>query len=126
MRIGTQVKVPRVGNNQLFEFLPSITHVYLSTLYTSRVGESGGHVTHHNFFTILAVDEALAHPTSPRPMTMFDAIHEDEGDSKVTTQTLANHEHEAHSTEEEHIHAGESIASPHPTPACSRLPIPLW
>ena len=96
-------------------------------LYTGRVGEGGGHVTHHNLFTILAVDEALADPTaSPWPMTMFDAIHEDEGDSEVTTQTLANYEHEATSAEEEHIHAGESIASPHWTPACSWLPISLW
>ena len=61
------------------------------------------------------MDEALADPTaSPRKMTMFDAIHEDEGDSEVTIQTLiANHEHEATSAEEEQIHAGESIASPH-------------
>jgi len=91
-------------------------------LYTGRVGgEGGGHVTHHNFFTILGVDEALADPTaSPLLMTMFDAIHEDEGDSEVTTQTLANHANEAASAEgQQPDDAGESIASPHRTPACS-------
>jgi len=82
----------------------------MSTLYTGRVdGEGGGHVTHHNLFTILGVDEALADPTaSPLPMTMFDAIHEDEGDSGVTTQTLANHANEAASADQgQQIDAGE-------------------
>ena len=110
----------------------------MSTLYTGRVGDGGDDVTHahHNFVTILAVDEALANPSaSPLSLTMFDAIDEDEdeGDSEVTTQTLANHENDAASAEEEQIHAGESMASPHRTPACSFnvnlkpwLPFPLW
>ncbi len=93
----------------------------MSTLYTGRVGDGGGDVTHHSFVTILAVDEALADPTaSPLPLTMFDTIDEDgdEGDSEVTTQSLANHANDAASAEEEHIHAGESMASPHQPPAC--------
>ena len=102
-------------------------------MYTGRVGEGGAHVTHHNFFTNLAVDEALANPTaSPLPLTMFDAIHGDEGDSEGTTQTLANHENDAASAEQEQIRAGESMASHHRTPACSFnvkepwLPFPVW
>ena len=82
----------------------------MSTLYSGRVdAEGGGHVPHHNFFTLFsAVDEALADPTAfPLPMILFDAIHEDEGDSEVTTQTLANHANEAASAEGEQIDAGE-------------------
>ena len=81
--------------------------INLSTLlYSGRVdGEGGGHVPHHNFFTLFsAVDEALA---SPLPMILLDAIHEDEGESEVTTQTLANHANEAASAEGEQIDAGE-------------------
>jgi hypothetical protein len=90
-------------------------------LYTGRVdGEGGGHVTHHNVFTILGVDEALADPTaSPLPMIMFDAIHEDEGDSEVTIQTLANHANEAASAGQgQQIDAGESIASDSSPDSC--------